>query len=313
MALMDGARVVVSKCLSVRKGERVLVVSDNDSRPIGESLFNAALEQEAEAVFMEMLKREEDGQEPPRMVAQAMKPAGVVILATSYSLTHTVARRAANRKGARIVSMPGVTADGMSRGSLTADYREVSARMKKASKYLVNAKAVEITSELGTDLRLITKKRPWVMDDDGLCFKKGTFTTLPAGELFVAPVEHMTKGKLVIDGYFEQELEKPVELEITRGVAVKIRRARFLKKLLDEHGKKLVTVSKLGIGFNPNTLLTTEPYVARKREGAVSLGFGGNASFGGRINLPLNLTCVLNNATLAADGKTIVEEGKLVV
>jgi len=312
MALMDGAMVVLGNCLSVRKGERVLVVSDSESRAIGESLFNAAREFGAEAVYMEMVTREEDGQEPPRMVNQAMKTAGVVILATAYSLTHSIARRTANRKGARIVSMPGVTNDMMSRGSITADYREIAQQMKRVSKYLVNSKTLELTSEMGTDLKLVTKKRAWVTDDNGLCFKKGAFTTLPAGELFVAPVENRTNGKLVLDAFFGQSLEKPVEMEIKRGVGVTVKRARHFKKMVDQYGKRLMTLSKIGIGFNPNTSLNTEPYVAPKKQGAISLGFGDNSGFGGRISLPLSITGILSNATLTADGRTIVENGKLV-
>ena len=311
MALMDGAITVLSNCLSVRKGERVLVVADPSSRAIGESLFNAARELGTEAVYMEMVTREEDGQEPPRMVTQAMKSSGVVILATTYSLTHSIARRTANRAGARIVSLPGVNNDMMSRGSLTADYREVAQHMKKVSKYLVNSKALEITSESGTDLTVITRKREWVLDDNGLCFKKGTFTTLPAGELFLAPVEHLTRGNLVIDGFFGQPLEKPVELELKRGVAVKIKRARHLKKVFEEYGKKIVTLSKFGLGFNPNTSLNAEPYVAQKRLGTISFGFGDNSGIGGRISLPTALTGVLKNASLTVDGKMIVENGKM--
>ncbi len=312
MPLMDGARVVLSTCLSVRKGEKVLVVSDTQSSAIGESLFNAALELEADAVFMQMNTREADGQEPPRPVGSAMKSAGVVILATKFSLTHTVARRMANRKGARIVSMPDVSSDMMSRGSLTADYREIADHMKKVSKFLVNSKAIEITSESGTELTMITKKREWVQDDNGLCFKKGKYTTLPAGELFVAPVEHMTNGKLVIDSFFEKPLDKPVEMEFKRGVAVKNKRARNLKKLHKEFGNKIVTASKLGVGFNPNSLLTAEPYIAQKRLGAISIGFGDNAGIGGRIKLPMSITGVLKNASLTADGRLIVDKGKLV-
>lgn len=311
MTLNDGALNILNNCLAVRKGEKVLIVSDTDRKTIGHVFFNAARDLGAEVAHLEMLPREEDGQEPPKMVDRAMRNAGVVILATTYSLTHTTARRMANRNGARIVSMPGVTKKMLSSGAMTADYREISKHMKKVAKHLVGSKELEITSESGTNLTINIKKRDWVVGDNGLCFKKEEFTTLPAGELFIAPVEHLTNGRVVIDGIFEEVLEKPVDMWITKGVATKVMRARHLKDIFQKYGKKIVTVSRIGIGLNPAAKLEADSFGAKKRLGIISVSFGDNTTIGGRISCPISITGIITNATLKADGKTIVENGKI--
>jgi len=313
MALGDGARTVIDNCLAVKKGEQVLVVSDTEMRVIGHVLFKAAKDAGAEVVHMEMLTREEHGQEPPTTVAQAMKGAGAVILATTYSMTHTAARREANRKGARVVSMPGVTLNMMSNGGMTADYREISKNIKRVSKYLIGSKQVEIRSELGTDIKLDVKGRDWVLDDDGLCFKKGTYTTLPAGEVFVAPIENSAEGTLIIDGYFGKILEKPVEMTITKGIAVKVRYAPHFKETFDRYGRSIVTLSKVGLGFNLKSLFLGDPAGDLKKLGTINVGFGNNLPFGGKINCPINLVGVLNNATIVVDGRKIIESGTFMV
>ena len=49
--------------------------------------------------------------EPPAAVAAAMQQADAVFLHTSASLTHSQARIAAQKAGARVISMPGVSGD----------------------------------------------------------------------------------------------------------------------------------------------------------------------------------------------------------
>jgi leucyl aminopeptidase (aminopeptidase T) len=313
MALGDGARTVIDNCLAIKKGEQVLVVSDTDMRVIGHVLFKAAKDAGAEVIHMEMLTRDEHGQEPPSAVAQAMKSAGAVILSTTYSMTHTAARREANRKGARVVSMPGVTLNQMSNGGMTADYRQISKDIRRVSKYIVGSKQVEIRSENGTDLKLDVKGRDWVLDDDGLCFKKGTYTTLPAGEVFVAPIESSAEGTLIIDGYFGKLLETPVEMTLTKGIAVKIKYAPHFKETFERYGRSIVTLSKIGVGFNPRSLFLGDPAGDIKKLGTVNIGFGSNVSIGGRIYCPLKPTGVLQNATLIIDGRKIVESGNFAI
>lgn len=57
-----------------------------------------------------MTPRLNDGNEPPLLVAEAMKSADVILIPTSKS-SHTSARMEASEKGARIATLPGITAE----------------------------------------------------------------------------------------------------------------------------------------------------------------------------------------------------------
>jgi len=66
---------VLSRCLAVREGERVVVVSDTATQRLGEALHAGAAAAGAESVLAVMKPRQVDGQEPPDAVAAALAAA----------------------------------------------------------------------------------------------------------------------------------------------------------------------------------------------------------------------------------------------
>ncbi|MCK4350383.1 MAG: aminopeptidase, partial [Candidatus Krumholzibacteria bacterium] len=62
-ALLDSAVIAVKDCLKAQKGEKVLVVTDSELREIGEALLEAARSLETEAMLMEIIPRERNGEE----------------------------------------------------------------------------------------------------------------------------------------------------------------------------------------------------------------------------------------------------------
>src|SRR3990170_4864366 len=192
----DGARLVLHTSAGLRSGEKVLIVADETTREIGQAFAHAASDLGADAVLAEMRPRAADGDEPPEPIGTAMAQSDVVLLVTSRSLSHTHARRAANRAGARVISMPGVA---------EAMLREVG-----------------LASAAGTDLTFEVGGREWITEDTGLCSRKGAFTTLPAGELLVAPVEGTAEGRLVADIFFDEALLEPAPAILSAGHASRI-------------------------------------------------------------------------------------------
>ena len=129
-ALLEAALIAVKDCLKVQKGETVLVVTDSELREIGEAILEAAKGLEAEAMLMEIIPRERNGEEPPDAVTAAMMKSDVVVAPTSKSLTHTGARRKACAEGSRVATMPGILRETMIR-CLNADYYAISDRTKR--------------------------------------------------------------------------------------------------------------------------------------------------------------------------------------
>src|SRR5438552_13316 len=99
--LGPAVNTVVRRCLAVAPGEEVLVVTDEATAPIGEALRAAASGAGADTVLVVMGERANDGTEPPRVVAEALRACDVFIAPTTRSLSHTVARKRASDAGAR--------------------------------------------------------------------------------------------------------------------------------------------------------------------------------------------------------------------
>src|SRR5205823_13456473 len=106
-----------------------------------------------EVLWMTMLPRERNGEEPPEPVAAAMRTANVVVAPTTRSLTHTRARREACAAGARVATMPGVT-EAIACRAVAVDYTEMARRCEQIAAALGAGKDVRVTTGLGTDLTL---------------------------------------------------------------------------------------------------------------------------------------------------------------
>src|SRR3990172_3463850 len=117
-----GARLVLRTSAALRPGERVLIVVDEGTRRVGDAFALAARALGADPVLASIATRAKDGDEPPEPIGAAMQGSDLILLATGRSLTHTQARRAANRAGARVISMPGVTEDTLRDGGLSTDW-----------------------------------------------------------------------------------------------------------------------------------------------------------------------------------------------
>ncbi|MDI6887880.1 MAG: aminopeptidase, partial [Candidatus Thermoplasmatota archaeon] len=217
MGLQESAKTIISTCMGVRKGERVVIIIDTSKENIGRALFEAAKEVKAEPVLVKILPTKADNEEPPAAVAEAMKHADVIIAATEFSLTHTEARKAATRSGARIAALPGITEEIFE--SLSADFEEIEKRIKKIYWAVRNCRKIEIETKLGTYVTLSTDGRKWVTEDTGICRERSKLTNLPAGEIFIAPNEGSANGTLIVDGSFGKKLQNPLRIIVKDGFA----------------------------------------------------------------------------------------------
>jgi len=235
---MIGVDVILDVCMGLRPNESCLIVSDNMTpRVIEEALFLGALKRGSEVGLLRMKSRSMNGEEPPFFVREAMKNADVILIPTSKSLTHTNARREANKHGARIASMPGITPDMLLEGGLTADYEFISRISESLKDRLEGVKSIHITTPLGTDVKLDVEGRKWHVDK-GICREKGGVTNLPAGEVYVSPKR--AEGVLVVDGSMAGigKLSGLLRMEIRNRCAVKIEGegSSKLNAMLDEIG-----------------------------------------------------------------------------
>jgi leucyl aminopeptidase (aminopeptidase T) len=311
MAISDGAKVTIETCLNVKKGESVLVLTDNSKEAIAQHLFLAALNVGADAILTKIPDLNHDGQEPSVSVARLMKEMDVVVITTEKTMSHTVARRRATRAGARIATMPGITVQMMDEGGMTADFKEIRRSIFRVARKLRRSKVLRIVTEIGTDLKMNINGRTWVTDDSGICHKKGDFTNLPAGELFICPVEWTANGTLIVDGSFIDTVQEPIKVSVKDGLADRITGAHDVVRELNKGGRDARSIAKFGIGLNPRAKLVGKVLEDSKVLGTVNIGFGDNSMFGGTVKSSVHILGIVKKPTITVDNVLIMKDGEL--
>ncbi len=317
LKLKKAATIALRDYMGVSEDETLLVLADENMQEVGMALFEAGKKLCSEAFYVEMTSRELNGQEPPEQIAELMKSVDVVICPTSKSLTHTNARREASKQGVRIGTMPGITADSMAR-CLSSNADEIIEINDRLATILQNTREIRVTTKLGTDIVLPIKNRK-IISSTGVLRKIGESGNIPSGEVYCAPIEGKTNGKIVIDGSIAGIglLQSPVTIEINDGFAEKFtgktEEARRLEKMLQDVGKYARAVGEFGIGTNSKAKLTGDILEDEKVMGTIHIAFGNNISMGGKINVPIHIDCIITKPTVFADDEKIISGGKIVV
>ena len=220
-ALLESAKRVTHTCMDIRRGENVLIVCDPTTGEIGQSLHRTATERSDRVLLIVMPKGRHHGEEPPSPVANLMKQQQIVIAPTKYSLTHTRAIRAAVKEGARVATMPGMTAEMFVSGGMTADFNQIKKDLAELSGTLRRKRLIHVKDSNGTDVEFEVSWRDWKLDDNGICNRPRMITNLPAGKAFVLPREGTMNGTIVINGTWESTvLEEPLELTVENGFVI---------------------------------------------------------------------------------------------
>lgn len=325
LSKLDKASVTALKiCMGLKKNESVLVITDENKKDIGYSLYSNALKLGNDALFVEMKSGKVNGEEPPAHIANLMKGFDVVLCPTSKSLTHTKARREASSNGARVATFPGITNDVMIRG-MNADYEKITALSIKLKKILDKGKFVRITTKLGTDLSFSINGRMSIASK-GLYHKKGEGGNLPTGETFVAPVEGTANGVFLVDGSMagfgliknsnSMNNQPVLRITVENGYAAKISGGAVAKKLtnlLNQYDIKARNIAEFGIGTNDKAKLSGVLLEDEKVLGTIHIALGNNLSMGGSIDVPIHLDGVVKYPTVYLDDKLLMENGKLLV
>lgn len=311
--LEEAAEIVWTECMGVKEGETVLVIYDDPLKNVGKALNKKAVALQFHSQLLEMEPLTVHGEEPPQYVAEAMKEKDVVVIPTSKSLSHTKARKEASANGVRIATLPGVTEDIMKR-TIDVDYQTIKNRSETIAAILSDADTAVITTEKGTNLKISLKGRE-ALADFGIYHEKGDFGNLPAGEAYIAPLEGKSEGTLVVDGAIAGigKLEDEVTIIVDKGLAVDIQNCPELVTVLDTHSKNAKNIAELGVGTNDKAHVVGNVLEDEKVMGTVHVALGNNVFFGGNVNVPVHLDCIILDPTLVVDSTPIIEKGKLLI
>ena len=290
--------------MNLKKNESCLIITDSELSEIGSALYKNSLKIIKKAKLILIPVPESHGSEPPKNVANEMLKYDVILMPTTKSLSHTKARENASRKGARAASMPGITENMMKR-ALNVDFNKIRTINERLIAKLKNKNKIKITTIKGTEIEFNLEGRKWI-SDHGIYTIKGSFGNLPAGEIFIAPVEGKANGRIVCDASVGGLgiVDKNIEIIIKKGFIESIKGGKIasqFKKLLKS--KLYRNVAELGIGTNPKARITGEVLEDEKAMGTCHIAFGNNKHFGGKVDVPFHVDFVVKSPRIYADGK----------
>ncbi|HXX54408.1 MAG TPA: aminopeptidase, partial [Thermodesulfovibrionales bacterium] len=169
------------------------------------------------------------------------------------------------------------------------------------------AETIKITTQNGTRLSLSKKGRK-ALTDTGILTKPGSFGNLPAGEVYLAPLEGTANGVLVLQWAPTRELRSPVRLTVKKGQVTSVEGEEPYAALLEEkmnERKEHRNVAELGIGTNEKATRPDNILESEKILGTIHIALGDNSSFGGVVKAPFHQDFVFFRPTVVL----IKEEG----
>ena len=205
------------------------------------------------------------------------------------------------------------------RGTVEVDYPQLVADAQRLVQRLRTAKSLRITGANGSDLTVRLRGRsPW--SDDGVVgaddLKAGrNMANAPPGSVVVAVDEKSAEGLVVGNrpsflgegrvegGQWELKSGRLTSHWYTDGQAT-------FDAAFEAAPKGKDALSFLSVGLNP-ALGAGVAQVEDQEAGAVTLGIGGNTYYGGSNRCPWVSWVVLGEASIAADGKPLLDRGKV--
>jgi leucyl aminopeptidase (aminopeptidase T) len=253
------------------------------------------------------------------VLAHQRDAADVIIAMSNNSTSHTRYRALANDTGARFASLPHFDPD-MFHGSMTVDWQALAERTARLAQAVNRADWLLVTTPNGTDMRICKKGRN-AEGDDGLLTAPGSFGNLPAGEVYLAPLEGESSGVMVLEWGPTRKLDQPLRLTVEQGEVVALEGEERHRRLLEARFAENAAcrnIAELGIGANDKASRPDNVLEAEKILGTIHIALGDNTGFGGRVSAPFHEDYVFYRPTLRAvmaDGseRVIIHDGNLLV
>ena len=331
-------RNIFTKNLSVKRDERVLVITDTPAprelldagahgveppamaweKAYGRKAVAALRKHRLLGRLLAKKMTDKELRTAEDVIRSHKADAVAAVIALSYfSTSHTRFRDMLTRIcGGRYASMPLFDVQ-MLEGPMHVDWKALAARTKKIAIAVAGAEFISIKTPNGTDMSFSVTGRTAAMDT-GLLNTPGAFGNLPAGEVYLAPVEGTANGQLVIAWAPERELGSAVTLIVRNGLVEDVvGREKYdldLEKKLSEQIENR-NISEVGIGTNdmakrPDNILESEKIL-----GTIHIALGDNSSFGGKVQTPFHQDFIFFRPTVQMTGRkgkktVLMKQGK---
>jgi aminopeptidase len=242
-----------------------------------------------------------------------------VIALSNYSTSHTRFRDLLTCVcGCRYASMPLFDAS-MLEGAMCVDWNVIEKRTKRIARIVNRAASIEVKTTNGTILSFSKAGRK-TCADTGILTRPGSFGNLPAGEVYLAPLEGTAVGRLVLDWAPTRELASPVTLAVEKGIVVKIEGDEsYAEALREKCGERQENgnIAEFGVGTNERAQRPDNILESEKILGSIHIALGDNSSFGGKVMTPFHQDFVFFRPTVMLmhkDGtvRPLMEDGHFI-
>ena len=254
------------------------------------------------------------------IIRENKKEAVHAVIALSYfSTSHTKFRDMLNRIcRAKYASMP-LFDEEMLSGVMQVNWERMLKRSSDIKRTVNRYEEIEIMSDNGTFITFSKKGRK-AMADTGIITKPGSFSNLPAGEVYLAPLEGTARGTLVLEWAPTRKLKSPVTLTVEKGIVKRVEgKEQFVNYLNEKLSEKKENrnIAELGIGTNDRASRPDNILESEKILGTIHIALGDNSSFGGKVRTSFHQDFVFFKPTVTLISKggrrrVLLNKGKII-
>jgi leucyl aminopeptidase (aminopeptidase T) len=285
----------------------------------GINIYNELREKK---IFKPILKKKATNKElndAEKLIKKHRKDAVHAVIALSYfSTSHTRFRDFLNRVcDTRYASMP-LFDEKMLTGAMRVDWNNMSRRINEIARTVEKAELINVDTPNGTSINFSRKGRE-VKKDTGMITKPGSFSNLPAGEVYLAPLEGTAEGRLVLEWAPTRKLKSPITLIVEKGEVIRVegkeKYTGYLEEKLSEKRENR-NIAELGIGTNDKASRPDNILESEKIFGTIHIALGDNSSFGGKVSTSFHQDFVFFRPTItliykSGYRKIMMKRGKL--
>jgi leucyl aminopeptidase (aminopeptidase T) len=322
-AAINEAKLAIDHCYSVKKGENVAILTDQDHTVEAKALAAIAGQVGANVVLLDASAYVQAGMltagipEPPSHISSLMEKTQVFIIKTemdfAHRFAHTEAARIVERNKGRIASVE----EEMGTWGINYDYLvETKERTAKLGALTGKVDKVRVTSAKGTDVTFSIKDRPALVIVPQRS-PGDVMSPLPLwGEVAHSIIEDTGNGVVVADGIANavanNGLKQPITYSVKNGRAFDIRggdEAKRWKSIIDSADENANILCEFAVGTGRRERWNT---VSEKGAlGTMHLALGENAGPypGGKSHSKVHLDVTIRFPTIELDGRVVIENG----
>jgi hypothetical protein len=203
--------------------------------------------------------------------------------------------------------------------AVDVDYERVRKTGSTVRASLEGTKLITVKDPNGTDLSFSIENRRIGTEVGTLedCFATGKEcdVEIPAGEVYVAPLENSVRGRLVADEARDFGVQK-LQMDFDNGRIISLKAEKgeaefrgFLEKAQGDKDR----LAEFGIGINHGMKPIGLRISDEKALGTVHLAIGNNVHLGGKNEASIHIDFNLYKPTVNADNELVIRDGHIMV